>query len=129
MYTQYRQIFQNDLLRSASWTLADQNSGELKMGSKILSLGTIIIPIIIIIIIMISIVCKKQNKKTKTQPKRKTVCGVSSLSENVNIVNLKSEPQRETQTQQRAWFSWHGVARGAVRDSHTRRRHGTRAVR
>ena len=66
---------------------------------------------------------------TKTQPKRKTVCGVSSLSENVNIVNLKSEPQRETQTQQRAWFSWHGVARGAVRDSHTRRRHGTRAVR
>ena len=67
--------------------------------------------------------------KSKRNPKRKTVCGVSSLSENVNIVNLKSEPQRETQTQQRAWFSWRDVARGAVRDSHTRRRHGTRAVR
>ena len=67
--------------------------------------------------------------KSKRNPKRNTVCGVSSLSENVNIVNLKSEPQRETQTQQRAWFSWHSAARGAVRDSHTRRRHGTRAGR
>ena len=32
-------------------------------------------------------------------------------------VNLESEPQRGTLTQQGAWFSWRGVARGAVRDS------------
>jgi hypothetical protein len=32
-------IFQDDLLRSASWTLADQNSGELKMGYDFLFLG------------------------------------------------------------------------------------------
>jgi hypothetical protein len=61
--------------------------------------------------------------------KRKTFSFVTAKRKTVQKPELESAPQRETQTQQRAWFSWHGVARGAVRDSHTRRRHGTRAVR
>ena len=42
---------------------------------------------------------------------------------------LESEPQRKTKTQPRAWFSCGGVARGAMRDSQTRRSHASCAVR
>ena len=61
--------------------------------------------------------------------KRKTFSFVTAKRKTVQKPELESAPQRETQTQQRAWFSWRDVAGGAVRDSHTRRRHGTRAVR
>ena len=54
--------------------------------------------------------------------KRKTFSFVTAKRKTVQKPELESAPQRETQTQQRAWFSWHGAACGAVRNSHTRRR-------
>ena len=41
------------------------------------------------------------------------ICG----SDYISAVHLKSGPQRETQTQQHAWFSWHGVACSAACNS------------
>ena len=58
--------------------------------------------------------------------KRKTVWFVTAKRKTVWKPELESAPQRETQTQQ---LSWRGVARGAVRDSQTRRRYTTCAVR
>ena len=72
---------------------------------------------------------KKRRFKINFDHKRKTFSFVTAKRKTVQKPELESAPQRETQTQQRAWFSWRDVAGGAVRDSHTRRRHGTRAVR